>query len=140
MDVFGRVASCSQRPHGLAEIGFEKARRDGVNPHAARRPFQRQRPGHVHQRALGRHIGQMGEQIIADHHNPAAFNLEAPLLLYLDVANNLCKKLGIGFVDFPELDMSALVSNQLLGIDDTMLDEVAGKLQHTLETEMEIFI
>ena len=80
------------------------------------------------------------EQIIADHHNPAAFNLEAPLLLYLDVANNLCKKLGIGFVDFPELDMSALMSNQLLGVDDTMLDEVAGKLQHTLETEMEIFI
>jgi HD-like signal output (HDOD) protein len=80
------------------------------------------------------------EQIIADHHNPAAFNLEAPLLLYLDVANNLCKKLGIGFVDFPELDMSALVSNQLLGVDDAMLDEVAGKLQHTLETEMEIFI
>ena len=80
------------------------------------------------------------EQIIADHHNQAAYSLEAPLLLYLDVANNLCKKLGIGFVDFPELDMSALVSNQLLGVDTATLDEVAAKLQHTLETEMEIFI
>jgi HD-like signal output (HDOD) protein len=80
------------------------------------------------------------EQIIGDHHDAAAFTREAPLLLYLDVANNLCKKLGIGFVDFPDLEMAELASNRLLEVAPATLDEVAAKLRNTLETEMEIFI
>lgn len=80
------------------------------------------------------------EQIIRDHHSPAEFSREMPLLLYLDIANNLCKKLGIGFVDFPELDMAALDSNQILAVAPATLDTVAARLRNTLENEMEIFI
>ena len=85
-------------------------------------------------------LSQGLEMIIRDHHKPDAFNDETPLLLYLDVANNLCKKHGIGFVDAPDLDLSQLASNQILGLDESVFEDVGSRLQSTLETEMEIFI
>lgn len=80
------------------------------------------------------------EQSIANHHNPAAFSRENPLLLYLDLANNLCKQQGIGFVENPDLDLTECPSNRLLQIQPEMLLLIADRLQHTLENEMEIFL
>jgi putative nucleotidyltransferase with HDIG domain len=80
------------------------------------------------------------ESIIEQHHAAEAFTPDSPLLLYLDVANHLCKRLGIGFVDAPDIDLTVLHSTQLLGLPESDLTKTAEKLQATLESEMEIFI
>jgi HD-like signal output (HDOD) protein len=80
------------------------------------------------------------EETIANHHSPDQFSLENPLLLFLDVANSLCKRQGIGFVESADLDLGSLPSNQILQIPADVLDATAEKLQFTLENEMEIFV
>ena len=80
------------------------------------------------------------EQVIRDHHSESAFAIENPLLLFLDLANNLCKRQGIGFVEMPDLDIVDSPSNRLLDLPASLFDSAAEKLQSTLETEMEIFI
>ena len=80
------------------------------------------------------------EDIIGLHHDPRALVPDSPLLLYLDLANNMCKKLGIGFVDSPDLDLAGLPSNQFLWLSPEFFATTSDKLQATLETEMEIFI
>jgi hypothetical protein len=80
------------------------------------------------------------EDVIGRHHQPEEFSADNPLMLYLDLANHLCKKLGIGFVDNPDLDPASLPSNGILGLPAQVFDDAAAKLQATLETEMEIFI
>jgi len=80
------------------------------------------------------------EKVIAEHHKEAALAAENPLLLYLDLANNLCKRQGIGFVEKPDLDLITTPANQILGIREETLDNISKQLQHTLETEMEIFV
>ncbi len=80
------------------------------------------------------------EFVILNHHNPEAMTEDNPLLLYLDLANKLCKKMGIGFIDDPELDIMNCRSNQLLQMGPEVFDNTASMLQDTLESEMEIFI
>ncbi len=80
------------------------------------------------------------EDVIRNHHNPEAISPENPLLLYLDLGNQLCRKLGIGFIEEPEIDLFLSASNQILGLSQETFDETAASLQETLETEMEIFI
>ena len=80
------------------------------------------------------------EVVIADHHNEAAFTPDNVLLLFLDLANNLCKRQGIGFVENPALELVETTSNKILKIPSETLDSIALKLQHTLESEMEIFV
>lgn len=80
------------------------------------------------------------EDVIRNHHNEAALSPEAPLLLYLDLGNKLCHKLGIGFIQDPDLDIVGCQSNQILGFGPEFFETVARGLQETLETEMEIFI
>ena len=63
-----------------------------------------------------------------------------PLLLYLDLGNKICHKLGIGFVDEPDLDINNCLANSILGLPPETFDSVVVHLQETLETEMEIFI
>jgi len=78
--------------------------------------------------------------VILNHHNQEALSLDNPLLLYLDLANKLCRKLGIGFIDDPELDIMNCRANQLLQISPEVFESTATLLQDTLESEMEIFI
>ncbi len=85
-------------------------------------------------------LSQLLERTIASHHQPDAFAAENPLLLYLDLANALCHKRGIGFVEREEIDLAALPSNRLLEIPTEELDETATRLQGLLESEMEIFV
>lgn len=80
------------------------------------------------------------EEVIRSHHNEAALSPEAPLLLYLDLGNKLCHKLGIGFIQDPDLDILGCQSNQILGFGPEFFEKVTAGLQETLETEMEIFI
>jgi len=80
------------------------------------------------------------EFVILNHHNEEALTLENPLLLYLDLANKLCRKIGIGFIDDPDLDIMNCRSNQLLQLGPEVFESTATLLQDTLESEMEIFI
>ncbi len=80
------------------------------------------------------------EEVIQNHHNPEALSVENPLLLYLDLGNSLCRRLGIGFIDDPDLDIAATPANQMLGLPQETFDRTIAALQETLETEMEIFI
>jgi HD-like signal output (HDOD) protein len=80
------------------------------------------------------------EETILNHHTPEAMTTDNQLLLYLDLANKVCHKLGIGFVDEPDLDINNCLANQILGLPPKTFDVVAVRLQETLESEMEIFI
>lgn len=80
------------------------------------------------------------EEAILNHHNPEAMTAESPLLLYLDLGNKMCKKMGIGFIDDPELDILECPANRILGLQRAAFEEAAAVLQETLENEMEIFI
>ena len=80
------------------------------------------------------------EDTILSHHNPEAMMIDNPLLLYLDLGNKICHKLGIGFVDEPDLDINNCLANQVLGLSPKIFDTAAVRLKETLETEMEIFV
>lgn len=80
------------------------------------------------------------EHVILNHHNAEALSADEPLLLYLDLGNKLCHKLGIGFIDNPGLDLEDCPANRLLGLPAAAFEETARRLQETLADEMEIFI
>ena len=80
------------------------------------------------------------ESVILNHHRPEALSPEDPLLLFLDLGNMLCHKLGIGFLEEPDLDVAGSAANEILGLPPESFEATAEKLQETLETEMEIFI
>ena len=80
------------------------------------------------------------EFVILNHHNENALTVENPLSLYLDLANQLCKKMGIGFIDDPDLDIMNSRANQILQITPSVFEETAEILQETLESEMESFV
>ncbi len=85
-------------------------------------------------------LSHMMEEIIANHHRPETFSADNPLLLYLDLANEMCKQQGIGFVHDESIDLLATPSNKILGLRQEQLDDVQAALRRTLETEMEIFV
>jgi putative nucleotidyltransferase with HDIG domain len=80
------------------------------------------------------------EVIIANHHRPETFSSDNALLLYLDLANEICKQQGIGFVHHEDADLVHTASNRILGLSEGAIAAVVGKLRRTLETEMEIFV
>ncbi len=80
------------------------------------------------------------EDVIKNHHNAESISSENPLLLFLDLSNQLCHKLGIGFSDEPDLNLIDSPANKILGLTEESFAEITTKLQETLETEMEIFI
>ncbi len=80
------------------------------------------------------------EDVIRNHHNQEAMSPDMPLLLYLDLANQLCHKMGIGFSDEPDLNVFESPANQILGLSEETFSETTAMLQETLETEMEIFV
>jgi len=85
-------------------------------------------------------LSPMLEYTILHHHSPEAMSVENPLLSYLDLGNKVCHKLGIGFVDEPDLDINNCLANQILDLPPKTFEVVSVRLQETLETEMEIFI
>lgn len=80
------------------------------------------------------------EDVIRNHHNPAALSPDNQLLLYLELSNQICRKMGIGFIDEPDLDLVQSPANQMLGFSHDVFEETTTLLQETLANEMEIFI
>ena len=62
------------------------------------------------------------------------------LLVLLDLGNRLCHKMGIGFVDDPDLDLLTCPANRILGLPGEAFERTAELVRTTLETEMEIFV
>ncbi len=80
------------------------------------------------------------EEVIGMHHQSESMTPDRPLLLYLDLANRMCQKYGIGFQEQPDLDLCATPGGQAFGLTEDDFAEIARKLQQTLEVEMEVFI
>jgi len=80
------------------------------------------------------------EAVIGMHHQDEMLTAERPLLLYLDLANKICHKYGIGFQEQPDLDLSLTAGGRIFGFNNDDFTEIAHKLQQTLEVEMEVFI
>lgn len=80
------------------------------------------------------------EEAILNHHNPEALTADNQLLLYLDLGNKMCKKMGIGFIDDPELDILDCPANRILQLPRATFEQAAEVLQTTLENEMEIYV
>lgn len=80
------------------------------------------------------------EEAILNHHNPEALTADNQLLLYLDLGNKMCKKMGIGFIDDPELDILDCPANRILQLPRSTFEQAAEVLQTTLENEMEIYV
>ena len=80
------------------------------------------------------------EDSIRLHHTPEHVNGTNQILCYLDLANNICKRQGIGFVELPEMELGDLPSAQALGLSSAELDTTCNQLGDTLESEMEIFV
>ena len=85
-------------------------------------------------------LSQLLEDVILEHHTEEVFTADKPLLLYLDLANKICKKLGIGFTDDPNLDLVNCASNRILGLSTEDIEQTTEALQEALESEMDIFI
>jgi putative nucleotidyltransferase with HDIG domain len=85
-------------------------------------------------------LSPMLELIIATHHRPETFTADNPLLLYLDLANEICHQQGVGFVHDESVVLHECASNRILGLGEEYLAGVVDKLKRTLETEMEIFV
>jgi len=80
------------------------------------------------------------EDVILNHHNKGAINADSKLLILLDLGNKICHKMGIGFIDEPDLDLLGCPANQIMGLQSEVFERTAEKVRQTLETEMEIFI
>lgn len=80
------------------------------------------------------------EEVIGHHHEVGALTTGHPLLLFLDLANQICHRCGIGFLEQSDLDLAGTVSAQTLGVSAAELEELIVRLQQTLEVEMEVFI
>ncbi len=80
------------------------------------------------------------ETVIADHHQEESFSRDNLLLLYLDLANKLCKREGVGFVESPDLDLLGSAANRILQLPTEIFEATAEQLRDTLENEMEVFV
>ncbi len=80
------------------------------------------------------------EEVIGLHHSPEQFASGHPLLLFLDLANQICHQCGIGFLEQPDIDLCATSSGRALGLTPAELAALTAQLQQTLEQEMDVFI
>ena len=80
------------------------------------------------------------EYVVRHHHDTEVPSPAQPLLLYLDLGNRLCHRLGIGFAENGALDLVGSPSNLILGLPPEVFQHTARVLQETLENELEIFI
>lgn len=85
-------------------------------------------------------LSEVLEDVILEHHTESAFHPDKPLLLYLDLANRICHRYGIGFQDDPNLELVDSPSNRILQLSPAQIEETVGELQAALEDEMDIFL
>jgi len=80
------------------------------------------------------------EEVILHHHEPLDAEAESPLHRLLALGNAMCHKMGIGFVEDPDLDLMGHAANAGFVLSTEDFAQIAEKVRGTLESEMEIFV
>ncbi len=78
-------------------------------------------------------------EAIAFHHQPNHAKINPLLSHIVAMADALSHKLGIGFVNRPDLNLSSLSSAQALQLDGLALNELSEGIQEVFESEKGIF-
>ncbi|MBN1164120.1 MAG: HDOD domain-containing protein [Candidatus Krumholzibacteriota bacterium] len=81
------------------------------------------------------------EEAIRHHHSVSPeINLDSQLVYYIDLANLLCRKLGLGFINEPEIDISSSLSAITLGISPAELQDLEQSIKTILNQEVHVFM
>jgi len=65
---------------------------------------------------------------------------ESQLIYYIDLANKICHKLGIGFLNEPERDLASEHSAKVLGLSEEMIEGIEHTISHMMRQEMNLFM
>ncbi len=75
------------------------------------------------------------------HHNITPdLKMESRLVYIIDLANKLCHKLGIGFMNEPNMDLSEDISSLMLNLSEKRLTELESSIKFTLKQELNVFL
>ncbi len=81
------------------------------------------------------------EEAVRQHHNVTAeTGGDSQLVYYIDLANKLCHKLGLGFIKEPELDLSSEISAIRLGVTEKELEKMVDSIKAILQQELTTFM
>ncbi len=80
------------------------------------------------------------EEAIRHHHDQLALSPDNKLLVLLVLANKLCHKMSIGFLEDPDADLVGCPANRILRLPAEAFEHTAAMVKETLESEMEIFV
>jgi len=81
------------------------------------------------------------EEAVRLHHQVSAeLEVEGQLVYYIDLANKLCHKLGIGFLNEPEKDLTQEYSAIVLGLNEQILDGIESAVKHLMKQEINLFM
>lgn len=79
------------------------------------------------------------EEAVQLHHDPASATRDPKLCAIISLSNSLCARYEIGPEKLPDLDLAALDSTAIAGVDPDSLEEIAERVQEMLATEKEAF-
>lgn len=73
--------------------------------------------------ATGWHLPPVIAEVMLFHHEPALVSSQRNLCATVSLANSACAKHGVSVESQPELDLGSLASTQILGLDESQLEE-----------------
>ena len=73
--------------------------------------------------ATGWHLPPVIAEVMLFHHEPALASSDRNLCATVSLANSACAKHGVSVESQPELDLGSLASTQILGMDESQLEE-----------------
>lgn len=79
-------------------------------------------------------------EAIASHHQPEQAQINTIFAHIVCMADSLSHKLSIGFVKRPDLNLSALDSTRILGIDALTLNDLSEEVQEAFQLQQKTFI
>ncbi|MBN2071857.1 MAG: HDOD domain-containing protein [Candidatus Krumholzibacteriota bacterium] len=81
------------------------------------------------------------EEAVQSHHSVTSeLGPNRQLVFYIDLANKMCHKLGVGFIREPDLDLSAEISAIRLGIKNEELIMLEDSVKMILQQERSVFL
>ncbi|OQX86235.1 MAG: hypothetical protein B6D63_00395 [Candidatus Latescibacteria bacterium 4484_7] len=81
------------------------------------------------------------EEAVRNHHAVTSdLQVESQLVYYIDFANRICHKLGIGFINEPDIDLSQEYSAVALGLNEQMIEGIEHLTRYMMKQEMNTFM
>lgn len=81
------------------------------------------------------------EFAVKNHHNVSAeLQTESQLVYYIDLANKICHKLGIGFISEPDKDIASEYSANVLGLNEEIIEDIERTISHLMKQEINLFM